>query len=78
VPRGSSSSLPSRWEPAFPTFSECFSARFLCSCCFSPLPGGATKNDLQMFRFLLYSGRTRTHYDPMKFAPLREWRLRHV
>jgi len=38
----------------------------------------ATKNDPQMFRFLLNSGRTRTQYDPSKFAPVHVRRLRHV
>jgi len=38
----------------------------------------ATKNDPQMFRFLLNSGRTRTQYDPMKFAPVTVRRLRDV
>lgn len=38
----------------------------------------ATKNDPQMFRFLLNSGRTRTQYDPLKFAPVQIRRLRHV
>ena len=38
----------------------------------------ATKNDPQMFRFLLNSGRTRTQYDPMKFALVTVRRLRDV
>jgi len=38
----------------------------------------ATKNDPQMFRFLLNSTRTRTQYDPAKFAPVHVRRLSHV
>ena len=38
----------------------------------------ATKSDPQMFRFLLNSTRTRTQYDPAKFAPVRVRRLTHV
>ena len=38
----------------------------------------ATKNDPQMFRFILNSGRTRTQCDPMKFAPIQVRSLRDV
>jgi len=38
----------------------------------------ATKTDPQILRFLLNSGKTRTQYDPMKFAPVEVKRLRNV
>jgi type IV secretory pathway TrbD component len=38
----------------------------------------ATKTDPQLLRFLLNSAKTRSQYDPMKFAPLRAREMRHV
>ena len=38
----------------------------------------ATKTDPQILRFLLNSAKTRTQYDPMKFAPIRSWKTRHA
>ncbi len=38
----------------------------------------ATKTDPQILRFLLNSAKTRTQYDPMKFAPVEVQRAKHV
>lgn len=38
----------------------------------------ATKTDPQILRFLLNSAKTRTHYDPIKFAPVEVKRLEDV
>ena len=38
----------------------------------------ATKTDPQILRFLLNSAKTKTQYDPMKFAPVEVKRLNHV
>jgi len=38
----------------------------------------ATKTDPQILRFLLNSAKTRTQYDPMKFAPVEVQRVKHV
>ncbi len=38
----------------------------------------ATKTDPQILRFLLNSAKTRTQYDPMKFAPVQVQRAKHV
>ncbi len=38
----------------------------------------ATKTDPQILRFLLNSAKTRTQYDPMKFAPVEVQRAMHV
>lgn len=38
----------------------------------------ATKTDPKMLRFILNSAKTRTQYDPMKFAPVMVRRVDHV
>ncbi|MCU1305285.1 MAG: hypothetical protein JWQ87_5569 [Candidatus Sulfotelmatobacter sp.] len=38
----------------------------------------ATKTDPQILRFLLNSAKTRTQYDPMKFAPVRFRKMHHA
>jgi type IV secretory pathway VirB3-like protein len=38
----------------------------------------ATKTDPKMLRFIFNSAKTRTQYDPMKFAPVTVRRLDHV
>jgi len=38
----------------------------------------ATKTDPQILRFLLNSAKTRSQYDPMKFAPIRVRKMHHV
>lgn len=38
----------------------------------------ATKTDPKMLRFILNSAKTRTQYDPMKFAPVIVRRVDHV
>jgi type IV secretory pathway TrbD component len=38
----------------------------------------ATRTDPKILRFLLNSGRTRTQYDPMKFAPVSVRRIDRV
>jgi len=38
----------------------------------------ATKTDPQVLRFLLNSAKSRTQYDPMKFAPVEVKRLKDV
>ena len=38
----------------------------------------ATKTDSKMLRFILNSAKTRTQYDPMKFAPVAVRRVDHV
>ena len=38
----------------------------------------ATKTDPQILRFILNSAKTRTQYDPMKFAPVEVKRFKNV